>query len=277
LEIELKLGNKHYKADIENPIDISIPLNFYGEQPVAYGVNKASAKAVETPDFIGDTRKGGSCNFEEYRFIPHCNGTHTECVGHITDVRISIHNTLKDTFIPATLLSVYPEKAFDTSDIYSPIKSENEMMITRHVLEEVLDNTDISFHAALIIRTLPNDNSKLTRKYIEHPFFSIDAMSYIKSLGVKHLLIDTPSVDRMHDEGKLSAHHIFWNVEQDSHEIDKNNHSLNTITEMIYVPDDVKDGQYLLNLQITSFVADASPSRALLFQLRLPASGGNDE
>jgi hypothetical protein len=31
----------------------------------------------------------------------------------------------------------------------------------------------------------------------------------------------------------------------------------------------VKDGQYLLNLQITSFVSDASPSRVLLFQLRI--------
>ena len=41
-------------------------------------------------------------------------------------------------------------------------------------------------------------------------FFSIDAMEYIVSLGVEHLLVDTPSVDRLLDEGNLSAHNIFW-------------------------------------------------------------------
>ena len=39
---------------------------------------------------------------------------------------------------------------------------------------------------------------------------------------------------------------------QGSHEVDKANHSLNTITEMIYVPDSVKDGNYILNLQIAA-------------------------
>ncbi|RPI18002.1 MAG: cyclase family protein [Ignavibacteriae bacterium] len=270
MEITLKIGRKSYKADLENPIDISIPLNFYGEQPNAYDADKASAKPVETGNFIGDTRMGGSCNFEEYKFIPHCNGTHTECVGHIADERISIHDTLKDTFIPALLVSVYPERAFDSVDIYSPIKEESDMLISRKVLEDVLKNTDIDFHKALIVRTLPNDESKKSKRYMEHPhpFFSIDAMSYVKSLGVKHLLIDTPSIDRMFDEGYLSAHHIFWEVEEESHDVDKNNHSLNTVTEMIYVPDDVHDGNYLLNLQITGFIADASPSRPVLIKLK---------
>ena len=35
-------------------------------------------------------------------------------------------------------------------------------------------------------------------------------MNYIVSLGVQHLLVDTPSVDRLLDDGNLSAHNIFW-------------------------------------------------------------------
>jgi hypothetical protein len=71
------------------------PLDFNGAQPNAYGVERATATACEASDLIGDTRRGGSCNFEQIKFIPHCNGTHTECVGHITDERILIYNRCK--------------------------------------------------------------------------------------------------------------------------------------------------------------------------------------
>ena len=35
-------------------------------------------------------------------------------------------------------------------------------------------------------------------------------MNYIVELGVKHLLVDFPSVDRLLDEGRLTCHNIFW-------------------------------------------------------------------
>ena len=47
---------------------------------------------ISDGQFIGDTRMGGPCNFETYSITPHCNGTHTECVGHITNERVSILN-----------------------------------------------------------------------------------------------------------------------------------------------------------------------------------------
>ena len=41
-------------------------------------------------------------------------------------------------------------------------------------------------------------------------------MEYIVSLGVKHLLVDIPSVDRLFDDGILSAHNIFWDTDNKS-------------------------------------------------------------
>ena len=38
-----------------------------------------------------------------------------------------------------------------------------------------------------------------------------------------------------------------------------------TITEMIFVPNEIRDGLYLLNLQTTSFDLDASPSKPVIF------------
>ncbi|MDQ3181409.1 MAG: hypothetical protein M3Q33_12915, partial [Acidobacteriota bacterium] len=65
---------------------------------------------------------------------------------------------------------------------------------------------------------------------------------------------------------KLSNHRIFWNVEQGAFSTNEKSLVNNTITEMIFVPDEITDGNYLLNLQIAAFAADASPSRPILFK-----------
>jgi kynurenine formamidase len=118
----------------------------------------------------------------------------------------------------------------------------------------------------LIIRTLPNAESKKSRDYMKDApsFFSIDAMEYIVSLGVKHLIVDTPSVDRLLDDGHLSAHNIFW--ETKGKEFNPNTKN-KTITEMIFASENIKDGSYLLNLQIPAFVSDAAPSRLILYNV----------
>lgn len=268
--VKFLINNSEYKIDTGEGIDISIPLVFNGAQPNIYDADKASAKAFESGEFIGDTLRGGSCNFEEYRFITHCNGTHTECVGHISDERIYINDTLKDEFIPSALITVTPVNALETGDNYSPHKRKGDKLITKKSLETSLEEYYKDFLDGLIIRTTPNDDSKKSRRYSEDPpsYFSIDAMKLIKDLDIKHLLVDIPSVDRARDEGRLTVHHMFWNVPQGSHNVDKANHSLNTITEMIYVPYSVKDGNYLLNLQIAPFTADSSPSRPIIFEIK---------
>ena len=95
-------------------------------------------------------------------------------------------------------------------------------------------------------------------------FFSIDAMRYLVDLGVEHLLVDIPSVDRLFDEGCLSAHNTFWQTEDKLFNAKSKN---KTITEMIFVQDLIEDGSYLLNLQIAPFVSDAAPSRPILYKV----------
>ncbi len=260
-----------------DPIDISIPMRFVGPQPNAYGVETATSLACLAGDIVGDTRRGGSVNFEQYTFIPHCNGTHTECVGHITEERISVLDCLRDVFVEADLVSVEPE------DI------DGELLITVGMLRAavgseppalaggvgVVSNSPSEPPAyaggsdkALVVRTLPNDDSKLERLYGEGnvpPYFTREAMEYIVECGFKHLLVDMPSIDRIFDEGKLTNHRIFWEVEPGSREINKQTRIYSTITELIYVPNEVPDGKYLLNLQIAPFVSDATPSRPILF------------
>lgn len=99
-------------------------------------------------------------------------------------------------------------------------------------------------------------------------FFSNEAIEYIVEMGFRHLLVDLPSIERMFDDGKLSNHRIFWKIEQGSFELKENSRVHSTITEMIYVPNEVEDGEYILNLQIASFASDAAPSRPIIFPVK---------
>lgn len=228
--------------------DLSIPLDFRGPQPNAFGVDAATASA------LGDTRHGASVNFEQYTFIPHCNGTHTECVGHITDERISLRSCLRDVITTALLATVKPT-ADGTDLVITPDHA-------RHAGVR-------SGSQSLILRTLPNAEDKLSRQYDGEnipPYFTAAAMRYIVECGFKHLLVDLPSIDRLFDNGKLENHRIFWNIEPQSRAVNAETRINNTVTELIYVPNEIEDGEYLLNLQIAPFESDASPSRPILFR-----------
>ena len=267
MQIVIHYTDTEYAIDINHPLDISIPVNFDGPQPNTYGVPAAMARAYEDGKFIGDVRRGGSCNFEEYHIVPHCNGTHTECVGHISKERIAINTCFERLLIPATLITIEPEKAVESTETYSPDKQDADRIITAKSLFYKLHVLPREFMSAVIIRTTPNDSSKKTRDYMKEnpPFFSMEAMDYLFEIGVEHLLVDMPSVDRLFDEGKLSAHHVFWGVPQGSHDVHPEVHSRKTITEMVYVDNAIADGFYFINIQIPNFVADAAPSRVFMY------------
>lgn len=246
-----------------NWTDISIPLRFGGQQPNAYGVNPATGEACRAGSLIGDTREGGSCNFEEYRLIPHCNGTHTECVGHITKERISVRDCLEDVFMSALVVSVEPVDAKRSGESYACAFEHGNRVMTAAALREGIGARR---GEALIIRSLPNDDSKLSRSYTDAtvPFLTNDAVRLVNELGFRHLLVDLPSIDRLSDEGRLSNHRIFWGMESGSTDRPSEDFCSKTITELIYVPESVLDGHYELNLQIAPFDTDAAPARPVL-------------
>jgi arylformamidase len=261
------IGTARYDVDLDSGMSIAIPLDFHGPQPNAYGVPAASAAPFEGGGFIGDTRRGGSCNFETLTLNPHCNGTHTECIGHITKERISIQRLLPGALFPATVLSVPVIPGKSVTERYSCPLRGDDAVITRAALLQCLRPCSAGFLDALVIRTLPNSVNKLTQQYADSAgaFFTLDAMEEIVELGVRHLLVDIPSLDRADDEGLLASHRTFWQLSPGATTIEENAAVFSTVTEMIFVPDHIHDGHYLLSLQIAPFVSDAAPSRPVLF------------
>lgn len=245
-------NNQTIKVDLSKPIDISIPLTNTDENPIAWYIDKPVIEPVVFGDWIGKVSEGeSSTNFNNIFFNPHGHGTHTECLGHITREFYSINQSLKQFFFLAELISVVPE-----------IQGE-DLVITKNQIENVLFGKTPE---AIIIRTLPNFKIKKSLKYsnTNPPYLDEAAARFIRESGIQHLLIDLPSVDKEKDDGKLLAHKAFWNV-KDVNNLNADARLDCTITEMIFVSDEVKDGIYLLNLQIASFENDASPSKPVLY------------
>ena len=154
----------------------------------------------------------------------HCTGTHTECKNHITNSNEFINDVCPKHFIPSTIISIKPVAAKLSKDKYHVKYGEQDSIITEQELSKNI-NTKSKYLESLIIRTLPNESDKLIRNYDLNPvaFFSNDAIKYILNLGVKHLLVDLPSIDRGNDHGLLGNHHLFFEKGK-------------TISELLFIP-----------------------------------------
>jgi len=253
MKATIQHNNTTYQVDFSNPIDISIPLTNTDANPIAWYIDKPVIEPVKMGDWVGKVSEGSSTNFNNIFFNPHGHGTHTECLGHITKEFYSINQALKQFFFLAEVVSITPE--VDGEDL----------VITRGQVEKALEGKS---PGAIIIRTLPNEAIKKSKNYsnTNPPYLEEAAAAYIRECGIKHLLIDLPSVDKEKDEGKLVAHKAFWNV-KDVNNLNTDARHDATITEMIYVNDTEADASYLLNIQITYFENDAIPSKLILYKL----------
>ncbi|HDZ06808.1 hypothetical protein LCGC14_0243400 [marine sediment metagenome] len=239
--------NKNYNIDLSEPLDISIPITGKKDNVNAWYIDAPKFTPHTDGDFIGSIAAGSSTNFYDIWFNPHSHGTHTECVGHISEEHQSVNQNLKQFFFLAEVITI------------SPIEDNQDFVITREQLEKALENKKPK---ALVVRTLPNLEEKNHKQYsnTNPPYILEDAMIFIRELGVEHLLIDLPSVDKEKDGGELLSHKAFWNF-------NGNIRLEATITEFIFVPVTVNDGTYFLNLQVAPFENDASPSRPVLYKI----------
>jgi arylformamidase len=243
--------------DTEEPIDISIPLVSGKDNLTAWYVDPPRFEPVRANGFIGSVDEGGGVNFRDIYFNPHGHGTHTECLGHITNEVFSVNQTLSSFFCSALLISIEPEKEINTKD------KRTDSILRREQIENAVRGIDKI--DALIIRTTPNDKeAKIGKSYSDTnpPYLETGIIDILNKLEVKHLLVDLPSVDRESDEGKLAFHHLYWNVP------DCPNHS-RTITELVFIDNSIYDGAYILELQVAPFENDAAPSRPVLYKIHM--------
>lgn len=243
----IQYNSRKLQVDLSKPLDISMPLRASKDNVNAWYIGSPKIEPVKDGKWIASVAEGACINFNAISFNPHAHGTHTECVGHITKKVHSINKNLKQFFFLAEVITVAPEKLND------------DLVISKKQLQFAIGNKK---RDAVVIRTMPNTNEKLSMQYshTNPPYLLEEAAVYLREKGIKHLLIDLPSVDKEKDNCQLLAHNAFWNtkgkIRMDA-----------TITEFIYVPNVLVDGCYVLNLQIAPFENDASPSKPILYKI----------
>jgi arylformamidase len=245
----MKIRIENNDVDLSQGKDLSIAVGDAQRFVKAWYVEDPKITPVQSDDFIGSVEKGAPVNFRNIYFNPHGHGTHTETVGHISKEIHSINRLRIPLFIKAKLISVSPL----AEDVL-----EGNPIIKINQFESTLNESNQGFEA-IIIRTLPNDD-KLNRDYSSSnpPFLERALAVKLREIGVKHLLIDLPSVDKEQDNGELQFHHAFWNYPEET-DLSR------TITEFIYVENEIQDGDYWLSLQVAPFENDASPSRPIIY------------
>ena len=240
-------NSKKYKIDLSKPIDISISIDVTKQKVNAWYLDDPKIFPEQFDEQIISVSEGAAVNFNSIQFNPHSHITHTECVGHITKEVHSVNKHLSQFFFFAEVVTVAPETI------------NGDEVISKEQLKLALGNKK---REAIVIRTLPNGNDKKGRRYsnTNPPYLLEEAAIYLREIGIKHLLIDLPSVDKEKDDGLLLSHNAFWNTKGQIR-LDA------TITEFIYVPNSVKDGNYFLNLMIAPFENDATPSKPVLYAI----------
>ena len=263
------VGGRELRINLARPASIAIELDFSKDQPRHFGAPPASTRPFAVPGFSGSVEQGASCNCHTLTLIPHCNGTHTECVGHLTREPIDAHRVVPLGLVPALLVSIEPTHARTCGESTEPAPESMDLLITRQALESNWPTAAPFDPQALVIRTLPNSISKQHQDYTNQtpPYLSREAAELLVERGIEHLVVDMPSIDRAHDEGRLTAHRIFFGLAPGDTMLAHATRANATVTELAYIPDSVTDGPYFLELQVPALGGDAVPSRPLLYPI----------
>lgn len=267
LPARLQVQGREVRIDLSRPFDLSVELDFHGPQVRHFAAPRAGTQPYSVPRFPGSVARGASCNCDSITLIPHCNGTHTECAGHLTREPLHAQRIVPRGLLPALLLSVEPVPSEQTPETSDPVPRPGDRLVTRGALQAAWPMEPPFEPRALVIRTLPNEPGKRTRDYtdITPPYLTREAAQHLVERGIEHLVVDLPSIDRAHDAGRLTAHRLFFGLSPGEVALARAARSTCTVTELAYIPDAAVDGSYLLEVQVPAINGDAVPSRPLLY------------
>ena len=266
--LDFSSSGRRWRTRLTDRFDLAIALEFDGPQPRFFAAHPASAQPLQVGRFSGAVTAGASCNCSMHTLSPHCHGTHTECVGHVTGDRTVLTEMTPVAPRLALLATVAPEALGDSGDTGAATATATDPVLTRRLLAAVAAAAGDVPWTALVIRTLPNGLDKQHRVYTgpcPAPYFTSEAMRWVVERGVGSLVVDLPSLDRADDGGELMAHRIYWGLPRLGTDSRQAQRRTALVTELAYVPDTAPDGVYLLDLQVPAFVADAAPSRPVLY------------
>lgn len=257
MKARIQRAGQSLEIDYSRGRSLAIDLDPHGPQPSFFTSAPASAAPMKAGGFIGNVAAGGSCNAELVTLAPHCHGTHTECLGHISPERINVQNCIYAEPALAQLISL---------DVIMISDPDQNPLFTVQQLRQALGGQLASGVEALIIRSWPVPEDLACRDYSQSPPYPVletAAMQWLSAQPLKHLLIESPSLDPASDRS-LQNHRFWWGQEHAVHCPDVDS-ARRSVTEMIIAPADIDDGLYWLHLELSPLLGDATPSRPIIY------------
>lgn len=241
MKISIEQGGQSYSALLDSAVSLALPVSNVKR---AWYIDEPSFEPVVLGDWTGSVQAGGSVNFFNVGFNPHAHGTHTETAGHILPERHSIAQHFKDHLQLAMVVEAPPVEGVVLWETIAPIVE----LLAQHN------------PTAVIIKSVAQPEAP-THQYSNTDWVYLEAKvgEELRNRGVRHLLIDQPSVDQEEDGGALACHRSFWGT--DSGDVDLGR----TISELLHIPAAVQSGLYLLQMNVSAIDNDAAPSRPIIY------------
>jgi arylformamidase len=257
-------GTDGVAVDFSRAVPLALQLDFNAAHPRHFGAPAASSEPLRAGAFEGDVARGASCNCRSVTLVPHCNGTHTESASHLTLQQRPLHEFLPTAPVPALLLTVAPVAAAGSGEDSHPAPGPGDRLITRIGLLSAWVHHPAAAPRALLLRT------GTAWSDVAPPYLSRQCAAELVVRGIEHLITDLPSVDRLQDEGRLTAHRLFFGLPPGSTALADASRPAATITELATFPADLADGPCAVQIQIPAWSGDAVPSRPLYLPLVEP-------
>jgi arylformamidase len=268
--VRLQFDGVDVQLDLLQPLSVALEQHFDSRQPRYFAAPPATSMPLQIGEFTGDVAQGGSGNCRQITLVPHCNGTHTEGVGHLTRDAHHVLHVVPTQLLPAVLLTVTPVSVAATPEDSMPPPEPDDLLVTRAAISAAWPR-DLPWQPrALLLRTLPNPPAKRRRDYEQEPaaYLTRQAVNDLVMRGIEHLVLDLPSLDRDHDQGRLTGHRLFFGLPAGSTTLADAHRAHCTLTELAWFDPSIPDGCYALSLQVPAFDGDAVPSRPLLYALQ---------
>ena len=257
MKLSIALEHDQYRWTATGaPVDLSIPVNPHSGLPRAWYKGPATVEPVRSDNWVGSVAEGGAVNFRDITFNPHAHGTHTETREHIHDAFQPVDARARAAalpfLLPAYLIHAMPEHRGE------------DWVVPCAALDKVDGALAQLKPLALVLKCT---NSDVLRDWSDTnpPYLEEGFAERLCQLGIDHLLIDLPSVDKEIDGGALRTHNAFFGSAASPR-------PNATISELLCVPEGLQEGPGLLAMQVAPFVNDAAPSRPLWLAAEVSSS-----
>jgi kynurenine formamidase len=260
--------------DLGAPVSLARAVRFDGGGPRHFGAPAARARPYTAPGFTGEVRRGASCNCATIELTPHCNGTHTESVAHLVDEPLDVCDLAPLGLMPALVVSLDPQAASATDEDSDPPPQPGDRLLTRAALRAAWPALLPFAPRALVLRARRGADAGVDddpgNDPAGAPYLSRQLVADLVDRGIEHLVVELPSIDRAHDEGRLCGHRLFFGLPPGSTRLAEATRRGCTVTEYASIPAALADGPCALQLTLPRLAGDAVPSRPLAFRLAGP-------